>query len=92
MCTLGGLWAHGGAGPETSSKPTVPVALDAALGAAAVATSAAVWVVRRFARAAAPVGGIVMHPPILTERLHPARIVEALADRGGAARTSPVPT
>ena len=73
---------------QTSSKLTVPVALDAALGAAAVATSAAVWVVRRFARAAAPVGGIVMHPPILTERLHPARIVEALADRGRAARTS----
>jgi hypothetical protein len=73
---------------ETSSKPTVPVAVDAALGAAAVATSAAVWVVRRFARAAAPVGRIVMHPPVLTERLHPARVVEALADRGHVARTS----
>jgi uncharacterized RDD family membrane protein YckC len=34
------------------------------------------------------VGGIVMHPPILTERLHPARIVEALTDRGRAPRTS----
>jgi hypothetical protein len=30
---------------QTSSKLTVPVAVDAALGAAAVATSAAVWVV-----------------------------------------------
>ena len=73
---------------QTSSKLTVPVAIDAALGAAAVATSAAAWVVRRFARAAAGVGGIVMHPPILTERLHPARLVEALADRGRATRTS----
>ena len=73
---------------ETSSKLTVPLAVDAALGAAAVATSAAVWVVRRFARAAAPVGRIVMHPPVLTERLHPARVVEALADRGYVARTS----
>ncbi|HEY6683570.1 MAG TPA: hypothetical protein VI030_11385 [Propionibacteriaceae bacterium] len=73
---------------ETSSKLTVPVAVDAALGAAAMATNAAVWVVRRFARATAPVGRIVMHPPILAERLHPARVVEALADRGHVARTS----
>jgi hypothetical protein len=73
---------------QTSSNVTVPVAVDAALGAAAVATTAALWVVRRFARAAAPFGRIVMHPPLLTERLHPARVVEALADRGRAARTS----
>jgi hypothetical protein len=45
-------------------------------------------IVRRFARAAALVGRIVTHPPLLTERLHPARVVEALADRGHAARTS----
>jgi hypothetical protein len=73
---------------ETSSKLTVPVAVDVALGAAAVATSAAMWVVRRFARAAAPVGRIVMHPPVLPERLHPTRVAETLADRGHAARTS----
>jgi hypothetical protein len=29
-----------------------------------------------------------MHPPILNERLHPARVVEAFADRGHLARTS----
>jgi len=29
-----------------------------------------------------------MHPPILNERLHPARVVDALAHRGREARTS----
>ena len=75
-------------GQEASSKRTVPVAVDAALGAAAIATSAAVSVMRGVARVAAPVGRVVMHPPILNERLHPARVVEALADRGNEARTS----
>jgi hypothetical protein len=55
---------------------------------AAVATNAAVSVTRLFARAAAPVGRLVMHPPILNESLHPARVVEAFADRGHLARTS----
>ena len=75
-------------GQGASSKRTVPVAVDAALGAAAIATSAAVSVMRGVARVAAPVGRVVMHPPILNERLHPARVVEALADRGNEARTS----
>jgi len=75
-------------GQGVSSKRTVPVAVDAALGAAAIATSAAVSVMRGVARVAAPVGRVVMHPPILNERLHPARVVEALADRGNEARTS----
>jgi hypothetical protein len=72
----------------TSSERTVPAAVDAALGAAAMATSAAVLVIRGFARVAAPVGRVVMHPPILNERLHPARVVEAFSDRGRQARTS----
>jgi hypothetical protein len=75
-------------GQGTSSKRTVPVAVDAALGAAAMATGVAVWMARRFAQAAAPVGRAVMHPPLLNERLHPARVVEAFADRGREARTS----
>jgi hypothetical protein len=74
--------------PGTSSARTVPAALDAAVGMAAVATNAAVSVTRLFARAAAPVGRLVMHPPILNERLHPARVLEAFADRGQLARTS----
>jgi hypothetical protein len=72
----------------TSSARTVPAAVDAAVGVAAAATSAAVSVSRLVARAAAPVGRLVMHPPVLNESLHPARVVEALADRGHLARTS----
>jgi hypothetical protein len=72
----------------TSSEGTAPFAVDAALGAAAMATSAAVSAIRYFARAAAPVGRIAMHPPFVNERLHPARIVEALAVRGHEARIS----
>jgi hypothetical protein len=75
-------------GQGASSNHTVPVAVDAALGAAAMATGVAVWMARRFARAAAPLGRAVMHPPVLNERLHPARVVEALASRGREARTS----
>ena len=70
------------------SARTVPAAVDAALGAAALATSAAVSMTRLLARTAAPVGRLVMHPPLLNERLHPARVVEALAGRGHLARTS----
>lgn len=72
----------------TSSARTVPAAVDAAVGVAAAATSAAASVTRLFARAAAPVGRLVMHPPLLKESLHPARVVEAFADRGHLARTS----
>ena len=72
----------------TSSARTTPAAVDAAVGVAAAATNAAVSVTRLFARAAAPVGRMVMHPPLLNESLHPARAVEAFADRGHLARTS----
>jgi hypothetical protein len=73
---------------RNSSPRTVPAAVDAALGAAALATSAAVSMTRLLARAATPVGRLVMHPPLLNKRLHPARVVEALAGRGDLARTS----
>ncbi len=73
---------------ETSSERTVPTAVDAAVGVAAAATNAAVSVTRLVGRAAAPVGRLVMHPPLLNERLHPARVVEAFADKGHLARTS----
>jgi hypothetical protein len=65
--------------------------MDAAIGLVAVAAgaaAAAVSVTRRIARAAAPVGSTVLHPPVLTKRLHPARAVDALADRGREAMTS----
>jgi hypothetical protein len=73
---------------RTSSTRTMPAAVDAAVGVAALATSAAVSVTRLLARAAAPVGHLILHPPILNERLHPARVVEAFAARGHLARTS----
>jgi hypothetical protein len=72
----------------TSSARAMPAAVDAAVGVAAAATDAAVSVTRLFARAAAPVGRLVMHPPLVNKSLHPARVVEAFADRGYLARTS----
>src|SRR5829696_6245716 len=70
----------------SSSARGMPAVLDAAMGAAALATTAAVSVTRVFARAVGPVGRLVMHPPILNERLHPARVVAAFAERGERAR------
>src|SRR5215211_262824 len=70
----------------SSSARGMPAALDAAMGAAVLATTAAVSVTRVFARAVGPVGRLVMHPPLLHERLHPARVVDAFADRGQRAR------
>src|SRR5215212_3385066 len=70
----------------SSSARGMPAALEAAMGAAVLATTAAVSVTRVFARAVGPVGRLVMHPPLLNERLHPARVVEAFADRGQRAR------
>ena len=71
-------------------KPLSP--LHAAIGLAAVAAGAAgaaVSTTRRIARAAAaPLGGAVLHPPILAERLHLAHAVDALADRGRQVMTS----
>src|SRR5215218_4059153 len=72
----------------TSSTRTMPAAVDAAVVVVSSATDAAVSVTRLFARAAAPVGRLVMHPPLVNESLHPARVVEAFADRGYLARTS----
>src|SRR5512132_1799962 len=72
----------------TSSKTNAPFAVDALLGAAALAMGAAVLATRHFARAAAPLGRVVLHPPFVNKRLHPARLVEALAHRGSEARTS----
>jgi hypothetical protein len=56
--------------------------IDAAIGLAVVAAGAAGSVTRGVARVAAPLGRAVLHPPVLTERLHPARAVDVLAERG----------
>jgi len=68
--------------------PKPPTRLYAAIGLATVAAGAAVSVTRGLAHAAAPLGRAALHPPLLTERLHPARAVDALAGRGRAAMTS----
>jgi hypothetical protein len=70
----------------SSSPRGMPGAVDAAAGMAALTINAAVSVTRLVARAAAPVGRLMLHPPLLNERLHPARVVEAFADRGERAR------
>ncbi len=55
---------------------------DAAIGLAAVTAGVAITATRRIARAAAPLGNAVLHPPLLTEKLHLGRTVDALAGRG----------
>jgi hypothetical protein len=76
---------HGGMGvpdPKPLSR------FYAAIGLAAVAAGAAASVTRGVARVAAPLGRAVLHPPVLTQRLHPSRVVDALADRGREVMTS----
>jgi hypothetical protein len=70
-------------------RPLSP--LHAAIGLAAVAAGAAgaaVSATRRVARAAAPLGSAVLRSPVVIERLHLARAVDALADRGREVVTS----
>jgi hypothetical protein len=67
----------------------VPKVVDAALGAAAIAVGMAVSVTRGVARAAAPVGRVVLHPPLIDKRLHPGRALDMLAERGRRARLKP---
>jgi hypothetical protein len=67
-------------------RPLSP--LHAAIGLAAVAAGTAVSTTRRIARLAAPLGNAVLHPPVLPERLHLARAVDALAYRGRNVMTS----
>ena len=62
------------------SSGMVPV--DAAVGVVAIAGGLLGAVSRRIAVAARPVGEVILHPPLVPEHLHPARAVDALADRG----------
>jgi hypothetical protein len=62
--------------------PRAPKVVDAVLGAAAIPIWVAASVTKGIARAAAPIRRVVLHPPILDKRLHPARAVDMLADRG----------
>jgi hypothetical protein len=75
-------------GGMDTPDPGPPSPLHAAIGLAAVAAGAAVSATRRIARVAAPLGSAVLRPPVLTERLHLAGAVDALADRGREVMTS----
>ena len=67
-------------------RPRPPKVVDAVLGVAAIPILAAASVTREIARAVAPIGHVVLHPPLIDKRLHPARVVDMLADRGRRAR------
>ncbi len=85
---LGGFGLEGDHGGMAAPNPKPFGVIDAAIGLAVVAAGAAGSVTRGVARVAAPLGRAVLHPPVLTERLHPARAVDALAERGREAMTS----
>src|SRR3954451_9634329 len=71
--------------------PKPPSPLHAAIGLASMlagAAGTAASTTRRIARAATPLRGGLLRPPMLPERLQPARAVSALADRGRRAVAS----
>jgi hypothetical protein len=68
-------------------QPSRPV--EAAVGLAVVAGSVGVSLTRGLLRAATPLGRILLHPPGISSRLHPGRVVDALADRGREVLASP---
>jgi hypothetical protein len=51
-------------------------------GAVSVAAGAAASATRALGRVALPLARTALHPPLVPERLHPARMVDALAERG----------
>jgi hypothetical protein len=73
-------------------RPKAPKVVDAVLGVAAIPIWAAVSVTKGLARAAAPIGHVVLHPPLIDKRLHPARALDSAFDmlsvRGRTARSS----
>ncbi len=57
-------------------------AIHAAVGAASMVGGIAAGFGRTVGRVAAPITRTVLHPPLLDESLHPARVVDGLAARG----------
>jgi len=68
------------------ARPKAAKVVDAVLGVAALPIWAAAMVTRGIARTTAPIARIVLHPPLIDERLHPARAVDMLANRGRRTR------
>ncbi len=68
--------------PVAADEGGAQTALHAAMGAASVVGGIAAGLGRSVGRVARPVTRTVLHPPLLDESLHPARLVEGLAARG----------
>ncbi|MGH3464108.1 MAG: hypothetical protein ACRDP9_21795 [Kribbellaceae bacterium] len=67
---------------------SAPGQLSATARLAAALTGAAVLATRGAARIVVPLGHVALHPPLVPERLHPGRALDALTDRGREALTS----
>jgi hypothetical protein len=67
---------------------SAPGQLSTTARLAAALTGAAVLATRGAARIVVPLGHVALHPPLVPERLHPGRAVDALTDRGREALTS----
>ncbi len=61
--------------------------VDVTIEVAALTAVVGVGVARRAAAISAPFVGVVLRPPLLAERYHPAGVLEGLASRGQARRT-----
>jgi hypothetical protein len=75
--------------PTVEELPTASL-LDVALGVAAFATGAAVAIGRRADVAAGPVLRVVLHPPVLAPRYHPASLLAGLSSLGSDRRQNVV--
>ncbi|HZO67336.1 MAG TPA: hypothetical protein VFB74_20240 [Kribbellaceae bacterium] len=67
---------------------SAPGQLSTTARLAAALTGAAVLATRGAARIVVPLGHVALHPPLVPERLHPGRALDALTDRGREALTS----
>ena len=71
--------------PRSPQNRSVP--LDAAVGVAALGFGAVSFLAREANRVVKPLAELALHPPLVPQRLHPARVVEMLAGYGQATTT-----
>ncbi len=72
---------------ETAGSRSLEL-FDAAVGVAYAAVAATAGITRGITRVVRPLGRTVLHPPLVPAPMHPARLVNVLADRGRSARIS----
>jgi hypothetical protein len=70
----------------TAAPPPSPV--DVAVGVAARAVAMTGGVVRAARAGAGPLVHVALHPPVVPERVHPARWLESLGEEGGIRRAA----